>query len=61
VNIEPQVDAEELQPQEGDLIVQQEPVVPDQQVVHQEPLYERLRKMCPVEFEGSTDPLVAEE
>lgn len=30
-------------------------------IINQEPLYERFRRMKPPEFEGSTDPLEAEE
>ncbi|GMN65280.1 hypothetical protein TIFTF001_034350 [Ficus carica] len=32
-----------------------------QSMVRQEPLFERFRRMKPLEFEGSTDPLEAEE
>ncbi|GMN62310.1 hypothetical protein TIFTF001_031397 [Ficus carica] len=38
------------------------PVNPDARpVVCQEPLFERFRRMKPLEFEGSTNPLEAEE
>ncbi|KAL5556109.1 hypothetical protein UlMin_038345, partial [Ulmus minor] len=36
-------------------------VVPEPVVVRQEPLYERFCRMRPAEFEGSTNPLEAEE
>ena len=37
------------------------PRAPEHPVIQQEPLYERFRRMKPDEFEGSSDPLVAEE
>ncbi|KAL5540511.1 hypothetical protein UlMin_046259 [Ulmus minor] len=37
------------------------PRAPKHPVIQQEPLYERFRRMKPDEFEGSSDPLVAEE
>ncbi|KAL5564662.1 hypothetical protein UlMin_027826 [Ulmus minor] len=37
------------------------PRAPGQPAIQQEPLYERFRRMKPDEFEGSSDPLVAEE
>ncbi|KAL5553447.1 hypothetical protein UlMin_040848 [Ulmus minor] len=37
------------------------PRAPEHPVIRQEPLYERFRRMKPDEFEGSSDPLVAEE
>ncbi|KAL5538128.1 hypothetical protein UlMin_046157 [Ulmus minor] len=37
------------------------PRAPEHPVIQQEPLYERFRRMKPDEFEGSSNPLVAEE
>ena len=41
--------------------VQAPAIVPPPREVHREPLYERFRKQHPPTFDGSTDPLKAEQ
>ncbi|KAL5555170.1 hypothetical protein UlMin_037406 [Ulmus minor] len=52
----------EEEPKSGPEIEQPVPLrALEHPVIQQEPLYERFRRMKPDEFEGSSDPLVAEE